>query len=261
MSRCPSCNRDLPADSFSSDRSKSWAAARFAANAIGGGRSSLLDTVFQAFCSCSRFAFGGCSECGAQLGSRRVGVFAPLQGCAVSPASPGGRRGEGTAEGGAASGKCAANRGSVRSREGHDRQGSARQPRPRRHGHGSSPITSSPSTPSVGPGGSRAAYGSGAVLTSRSRQPTSPREPQRANTRDAGISQNRRFCQERRRANSPKGKSERCPGLERRGPTRCGTLRGALTTSATAATKGKNGDGVDPAGSTYPLARSVVPTG
>jgi hypothetical protein len=60
-------------------------------------------------------------------------------------------------------------------------------------GVGGSRTTSSPSTPSVGPGRSRAAYRSGAVLESRSRQPTLPREPQQANTRDLGsrVSQNR----------------------------------------------------------------------
>ena len=80
---------------------------------------------------------------------------------------------------------------------------------PARTGVGGSRTTSSPSTPSVGPGRSRAAYASGAVLESRSRQPTLPRDPQQANTRDPEIfSQNRRVCQRRRRARCPKGKRE-----------------------------------------------------
>jgi hypothetical protein len=107
---------------------------------------------------------------------------------------------------------------------------------PTRTGVGGSRTTSSPSTPSVGPGRSCAAYTSGAVLESRSRQPTFPREPQQVNTQDAEISP--------KTGGSAKGagvQEARLKGDVRPGagfaaalPLR-GTLRGALCTSATAA--------------------------
>lgn len=53
---------------------------------------------------------------------------------------------------------------------------------------GGSPTTSSPSTPSVGPAAHAPPNASGAVLESRSRQPTFPRDPQQANTLDASRS-------------------------------------------------------------------------
>jgi hypothetical protein len=88
-------------------------------------------------------------------------------------------------------------------------------------GVGGSPTTSSPSTPSVGAGRSRAACMSGAVLESRSRQSPCPRDPQRANTRDPEISPNQRVCRTRRRARCPKGEEEGAPrGWTRRGSPR-----------------------------------------
>ena len=82
-------------------------------------------------------------------------------------------------------------------------------------GVGGSPTTSSPSTPSVGPGRSRAACMSGAVLESRSRQSPCPRDPQRANTRDpesfpesAGLL-NAQACKM-----SERGRGRCAPGLD-----------------------------------------------
>jgi hypothetical protein len=108
---------------------------------------------------------------------------------------------------------------------------------PARIGIGGSRTTSSPSTPSVGRGRSRAAYASGAVLESRSRQPTFPRDPRLANTRDAEISSRTGGSAKGTGVQALRRERGRCaPGLDSPWLLRgCGTLRGALTTSATAA--------------------------